>query len=157
MKTIGVISDTHGLLRQTAFRALQGVDLIAHAGDVGSFAVLEALREIAPVHAVRGNMDGGKLGASLAPFEVVNIDDILFYVLHDINRLDLDLAAAGFAGVIYGHSHQPACERRNNILYLNPGSAGPKRFNKPVTLALMTVKGSAENFDIDVSFTDLEE
>ncbi|MFO8085070.1 MAG: metallophosphoesterase family protein [Desulfobacterales bacterium] len=157
MTIIGVISDTHGLLRNTAHDALQGVDLIIHAGDVGSSEILRVLREIAPVYAVRGNMDGGKLGVSLFPTEVVNIENILLYVLHDIGRLDLDPAAAGFAAVIYGHSHKPALNEKNGIIYLNPGSAGPKRFDNPVTLALMELKGSAENFNISTRFINLEE
>jgi uncharacterized protein len=157
MTTIGVISDTHGMLRTTAHHALKGVDMIIHAGDVGSLEVLKVLKEIAPVYAVRGNMDGGKLGVILSPNEVVDINGTLFYVLHDLGRLDLDPVAAGFSGVIYGHSHKPACYENNGILYLNPGSAGPKRFELPVTLVLMTINSVDHEHKISTEFIDLEE
>ena len=157
MKTIGVISDTHGMLRTTVYNALHGVDLIIHAGDVGSLEVLNVLREIAPVYAVRGNMDGGKLSVILAPTEVVDIKGILFYVLHDLGHLDLDPASAGFAGVIYGHTHKPARNEKNGVVYLNPGSAGPKRFKLPVTLARMTLSGFDRELEINTEFVDLEE
>jgi uncharacterized protein len=157
MTTIGVISDTHGMLRTTAYHALKGVDMIIHAGDVGSLEVLNVLREIAPVYAVRGNMDGGKLGVILAPAEVVDINGTLFYVLHDLGRLDLDPAAAGFSGVIYGHSHKPTRYENNGILYLNPGSAGPKRFELPVTMVLMMINNFDQEHKISTEFIDLEE
>ena len=157
MKTIGVISDTHGMLRTAAQDALQGVDLIIHAGDVGSLEVLKVLREIAPVYAVRGNMDGGNLGAILSPTEVVDINGTLFYVLHDLGHLDLDPAAAGFSGVIYGHTHRPSLEEKNGILYLNPGSAGPRRFKLPVTLAIMRVNGFDRELKVRTDFIDLVE
>jgi uncharacterized protein len=157
MKTIGVISDTHGMLRTTVYHALHGVDLIIHAGDVGSLEVLKALREIAPVYAVRGNMDGGKLGIILSPTEVVDINGTLFYVLHDLGYLDLDPAAAGFSGVIYGHTHKPAQNEKNGVIYLNPGSAGPKRFKLPVTLAIVTMAGLDHKLKISTKFIDLEE
>lgn len=157
MTTIGVISDTHGMLRTTANHALQGVDLIIHAGDVGSLEVLKVLRQIAPVYAVSGNMDGGKLSVLLPPTEVVDIQGTLFYVLHDIGRLDLDPVSAGFAGVIYGHTHKPVREDKNGVVYLNPGSAGPKRFKLPVTLAIMTVDGFNQEIKINTEFIDLEE
>jgi uncharacterized protein len=157
MTTIGVISDTHGMLRTAAHNALQGVDMIIHAGDVGSLEVLKVLREIAPVYAVRGNMDGGKLGVILSPTEVVDIKGILFYVLHDLGHLDLDPKAAGFSGVIYGHSHKPAQDEKNGVLYLNPGSAGPKRFKLPVTLVLMTMDGFDQALKIKTEFIDLED
>ena len=157
MKTIGVISDTHGMLRTAAHNALHGVDLIIHAGDVGSLEVLKVLREIAPVYAVRGNMDGGKLGAALSPTEVVDIKGTLFYVLHDLGHLDLDPKAADFSGVIYGHSHKPRRDEKNGVLYLNPGSAGPKRFELPVTLAIMTMEVVALEVKIKTEFIDLED
>lgn len=157
MKTIGVLSDTHGMLRTTVYTALQGVDLIVHAGDVGSLEVLKVLEEIAPVYAVRGNMDGGKLGVRLSPAEVVDIDGILFYVLHDIGHLDLDPVSAGFSAVIYGHSHRPALDNKGGVIYLNPGSAGPKRFKLPVTMALMKLNSIGKNINIDTRFIDLEE
>jgi uncharacterized protein len=157
MTIIGVISDTHGMLRTAAHDALQEVDLIIHAGDVGSLEVLKVLRKIAPVYAVRGNMDGGKLGVILSPTEVVDINGTLFYVLHDLGRLDLDPAAAGFSGVIYGHSHRPSRNEENGVLYLNPGSAGPKRFQLPVTLAIMTLDGSDRQLKVSTEFIDLED
>lgn len=157
MTTIGVISDTHGMLRTTVYNALSGVDLIIHAGDVGSAEVLKVLKEIAPVYAVLGNMDGGKLATILSPTEVVDIKGNLFYVLHDLSRLDLDPVAAGFSGVIYGHTHKPAREEKNGVLFLNPGSAGPKRFRLPVTLALMRVNGFEGEVTVSTEFIDLEE
>lgn len=134
---IGVISDTHGLLRAEALDALQGSELIVHAGDVGGSAILDELREIAPVHVVRGNTDRGEWSAELPATEVVEVGGALLYVLHDLGTLDLDPAAAGFGAVIYGHSHQPKQETRHGVLYLNPGSAGPRRFKLPVTVARM--------------------
>jgi uncharacterized protein len=157
MTTIGVISDTHGMLRTSAHDALKGVDMIIHAGDVGSLEVLKVLKEIAPVYAVRGNMDGGNLGTILSPTEVVDSNGTLFYVLHDLARLDLDPVAAGLSGIIYGHSHKPICYEKDGILYLNPGSAGPKRFGLPVTLVLMTINSYDQEHKISTKFIDLEE
>jgi putative phosphoesterase len=137
---VGVISDTHGLLRPGAVAALDGSDLIVHAGDVGDPAILEALRAIAPVHAVRGNVDTGAWAASLPPVDVVEAAGRHLYVLHRVEDLDLDPAAAGFDAVIYGHSHRPGAERRGGVLYLNPGSAGPVRFRLPVSLARLAVE-----------------
>src|SRR5690606_24854869 len=127
MARVGVISDTHGLLRPAAVEALAGSDLIVHAGDVGDAAILDALGAIAPVRAVRGNVDVGTWAASLPPIEVVEVAGQHLYVLHRLEDLDLDPAAAGFAAVIYGHSHRPSAERRGGVLFLNPGSAGPVR------------------------------
>lgn len=137
--SIGVISDTHGLLRPEAVAALQGSDLIIHAGDVGSPEVLEALERVAPVRAVRGNVDRGEL-ASLPLTDVVEVAGASLYVIHIREDLDLDPAAAGFDAVIYGHSHMPSVERRGDILWLNPGSAGHRRFDRPVSLARVTVQ-----------------
>ncbi len=137
---IGVISDTHGLLRPQAVKALKGVELIIHAGDVGGPEVLEPLGRIAPVHAVRGNTDRGDFGQSLPQTQVVEVGGLQLYVLHELFTLDLDPAAAGFAAVIFGHSHRPHQERKDGVLYLNPGSAGPRRFTLPVTLALLRVQ-----------------
>ncbi len=117
------------------------VDLIIHAGDIGSREVLETLQTITKVYAVRGNVDAGELAARLAKTEVVKVGEFFFYVLHDISELDLDPAAAGFHAVICGHSHRPKIEKRDGVLFLNPGSAGPKRFGLPVTLAFIYVKG----------------
>jgi len=138
---IGVISDTHGLLRPEAVRALQGVDLIIHAGDLGNPEVLAALEGIAPVYAVRGNIDRGEWAGKLPLTQVVEVGRVHLYVLHEIFCLDLDPGAAGFAAVIFGHSHQPHLEWKNGVLYLNPGSAGPRRFTLPVTLARIKLQG----------------
>ena len=138
---VGVISDTHGLLRQDAIAALGGSDLSVHAGDVGRPEILDALRAIAPVWAVRGNVDTEPWAASLPLVEVVTAERVQLYVLHRIDDLDLDPAAAGFAAVVYGHSHKPAVEVRKGVLYLNPGSAGPRRFQLPVSLARLRVQG----------------
>jgi putative phosphoesterase len=140
-RNIGVISDTHGLMRREALQALRGSDLIIHAGDVGDPAVLDALRAIAPTAAVRGNVDTGAWAGSLPVTELVEIGEVLIHVLHDVAELDLDPAAAGFAAVIFGHSHQPLIERRGGVLFLNPGSAGPRRFKLPVAVARIEVRG----------------
>ncbi len=132
---LGVISDTHGLLRPEAVTALRGCARIIHAGDVGRPAVLAELERIAPVEAVRGNVDHGAWAEALPHDRVVEAGGLQLYVLHDLEQLDLDPAAAGFRVVITGHSHRPAAERRNGVLYLNPGSAGPRRFRLPVSLA----------------------
>ena len=139
MSRVGVISDTHGLLRPEALRALFGADLILHAGDVGSPEVLEGLRALAPVVAVRGNNDRGPWAEALSETEVVTADGRSLYVLHDLGTLELDPRAAGFDAVIAGHSHQPRIERRDGVLYLNPGSAGPRRFRLPIALAWLDV------------------
>ena len=138
---IGVISDTHGLLRPQAVAALKGVELIIHAGDIGEPGILEALERIAPVQAVRGNTDRGEWARKLPLTQVVEVGEVQLYVLHEIFTLDLEPQAAGFAGVLFGHSHRPHLERKNGVLYLNPGSAGPRRFTLPVTLAYLEVQG----------------
>ncbi|MFM8330237.1 MAG: metallophosphoesterase family protein [Candidatus Methylumidiphilus sp.] len=130
---IGVISDTHGLMRPEALAHLQGSALILHGGDVGKMDVLERLREIAPVVAVRGNVDCGDTG-KLPATEAVEFAGHWFYILHDLAELDLDPQAAGFSAVVYGHSHEPSATRHNGVLYFNPGSAGPKRFRLPICL-----------------------
>jgi len=140
---VGIISDTHGLLRPEALAALQGSQLIIHAGDVGKPEVLDALRGVAPTFAVRGNIDTQAWAAALPMTDVVEVGHTLFWVLHDISQLDIDPAAAGFAAVVFGHSHQPSIEHRNGVLYLNPGSAGPRRFRLPVTVARVRVAGSS--------------
>jgi putative phosphoesterase len=132
---IGVISDTHGLLRPEALTALHGVEHILHAGDVGDPAILDALRAIAPVTAIRGNIDVH----GPCSFLPVTLKGHSFYMLHDRQSLDLDPVAAGFAAVISGHSHRPLIEWRKGVLYLNPGSAGPRRFTLPISLALLTI------------------
>jgi putative phosphoesterase len=138
---VGVISDTHGLIRPQALDALRGAQVIIHGGDVGSAEILDRLRGIAPTFAVRGNVDKAGAAARLPATEIVEAGDLLFYVLHDIAELDLDPPTAGFAAVIFGHSHRPSIETRDGVLYLNPGSAGPRRFKLPVTLARVVVAG----------------
>lgn len=136
---IGVISDTHGLVRPAALRALRGSELIVHAGDVGDPAVLVALGAIAPVVAVRGNNDRGPWARALRETETVEAGGARLLVLHDLADLDLDPAARGFAAVIAGHSHRPKVETRDGVLFLNPGSAGPRRFSLPIALARLSV------------------
>ena len=136
---VGVISDTHGLLRPEAVEALQGSDLILHAGDVGNQNILERLRAIAPTVTVRGNVDTAVWATVLPTTEVVEVGGLLLYMLHDRAALDLDPKASGFAAVIFGHSHRPGAEIRDGVLYLNPGSAGPRRFTLPVTVARLTI------------------
>jgi putative phosphoesterase len=140
---IGVISDTHGLLRPQALAALEGVELIIHAGDIGNPKILQALGRLAPVHAVRGNIDRGDWAADLPLSRVVEVGGLLLYVLHELFCLDLDPAAAGLAAVIYGHSHSPHLEHKNGVLFLNPGAAGPRRFTLPVTLARLLIHGDS--------------
>jgi uncharacterized protein len=141
MQHIGVISDTHGLLRPQALDVLRGSPLIIHAGDVGSPEILDELRRIAPVFAVRGNVDKGPWAMQLPETEIAEVADCLLYVLHDLGALDLDARTAGFRAVITGHSHQPKIETRDGILYFNPGSAGPRRFHLPVSVGRLTVSG----------------
>jgi uncharacterized protein len=138
---IGVISDTHGLLRPEAIDALGGSDLIIHAGDVGNPAVIDRLRAVAPTFVVRGNIDKADWAASLPMTELVEVGGLVFFVLHEISQLDLDPAVAGFAAVVFGHSHMPLIETRQGVLFLNPGSAGPRRFKLPVTVARVSVSG----------------
>lgn len=128
--------------------ALQGSERIVHAGDVGDPAILEELRRLAPVVAVRGNVDRGAWAEALPETEVVEAGSALLYVLHDLARLDLDPAAAGFAAVISGHTRQPSSEVRKGVLYLNPGSAGPRRFRLPVTVATLSVRGTRVSAEI---------
>jgi hypothetical protein len=158
MRTIGVISDTHGLLREEAVRALEGSDAILHAGDVGDASILERLTAVAPVHAVRGNTDGGSLGRSLPATEVVEIgvvDGPLAYVIHQLELLDLDPEAAGISVVVYGHTHEPAIETSRGVLYFNPGAAGHRRFRLPVTVGRLTVDG--DKIDARIIHLDIED
>lgn len=145
---IGVISDTHGLLRPEAIEALRGVEYIIHAGDVGRPEILEPLSKIAPLTAVRGNVDKGAWAQKLPETEVLEIGGILIYVLHDLATLDLNPKAAGFKVVVYGHSHVPKQEMRDGVLYFNPGSAGPKRFNLPISLGKLVIDGMSVRGDI---------
>jgi uncharacterized protein len=136
---IGVISDTHGLLRPAVIEALRGVEHILHAGDVGDASILDSLRNVAPVTAIRGNIDVGGPCSHLPATEVVTLHGHTFYMLHDRQALDLDPAAAGFSAVISGHSHKPLIQWRHGVLYMNPGSAGPRRFSLPVSIGLLTI------------------
>jgi putative phosphoesterase len=131
---VGIISDTHGLLRPEAEQALDGVDAIVHAGDIGRLEVLEKLKRIAPVFAVRGNVDTDEWARNLPLTTVVELGGVTFYVLHDLQELDLKPEAAGFDFVVSGHSHRAEHSERHGVRYVNPGSAGPKRFRLPVTL-----------------------
>lgn len=151
-KAIGLISDTHGLLRPQALRALEGSDLILHAGDVGDPDVLEELKTIAPVFAVRGNVDTESWAAALPETEVVETSLATFYVLHDVQSIDLDPAAAGFHIVVSGHSHKYSRTEHGGVLYINPGSAGPRRFQLPVTVARLRLDQAPWKIDfIDLS------
>ena len=134
-KLIGLISDTHGLLREEAVRALRGSELIVHAGDVGAPGIIEALSALAPVVAVRGNVDKDDWASRLPATAVAEAGDVRIYVLHDVHELDLDPAAAGFHAVVSGHSHKFGRSERSGVLYINPGSAGPRRFQLPITVA----------------------
>ncbi len=136
---IGVISDTHGLLRPEAVEALRGSDRILHAGDVGTPEILQALAKIVPVTAIRGNVDTKPWARRLPKAEVVEAGGISIYMLHDLAQLDLKPEAAGFHVVIYGHSHQPKIEEKNGVFYFNPGSAGPRRFHLPVSVGRLTL------------------
>lgn len=136
---VGIISDTHGLLRPQAVAALQGVELIIHAGDIGKADIIDQLRRIAPVHAIRGNVDTQDWAAAFPETERVDVAGHAFWLVHNIADLDLDPKAAGLSAVVFGHSHMPLIEDRNGVLFINPGSAGPRRFSLPVSLALATV------------------
>jgi putative phosphoesterase len=138
---VGVISDTHGLIRPEAIAALRGSDLIIHAGDVGRPGVIDALRAVAPTYAVRGNIDQGDWAAGLPHTQRLEVGGLGFLVLHDLSELDLDPATAGVAAVVFGHSHKPSATTRDGILFLNPGSAGPRRFTLPVAVARVGISG----------------
>lgn len=144
---VGLISDTHGLMREAALRALQGSDLILHAGDVGKPEIIETLRAIAPVVAVKGNIDRGAWAASLPATALAEAGPAMLYVLHDVHELDLDPVAAGFHVVVSGHSHKPGCTERSGVLYINPGSAGPRRFRLPVTVARLDLRPTPWKID----------
>ena len=136
---IGLISDTHGLLREEALAALGGCELIVHAGDVGRAEILDALRAIAPVVAVRGNVDTAEWAEALPLSEVVEANGARLYILHNLNELDLNPRAAGFDIVITGHTHRPVQFEKDGVLFINPGSAGPRRFDLPIGLARLRV------------------
>ena len=137
---VGVISDTHGLLRPEAVEALRGKDAIVHAGDVGDASILETLRTLAPLTAIHGNADGGDLRRQLPPTAFLDLDGVGIYVLHDLNDLDLTPSVAGIRVVVCGHSHKPLLREEGGVLYLNPGSAGPRRFHYPVSVAELVLE-----------------
>jgi uncharacterized protein len=143
MTVVGVISDTHGLLRPQAVEALRGVSQILHAGDVGAPEVLAELRAIAPVTVVRGNVDRGGWARGIPHDAVVQVEGVSIYMLHILAELDLKPEAAGFAVVVYGHSHVPRSEVKNGVTYFNPGSAGPRRFKLPVSVGKLVVDGTS--------------
>jgi len=145
---IGVISDTHGLLRDEAIRALAGSDFLIHAGDVDSPEILETLARIAPLTAVRGNVDRGAWAQNIPHTNVLEAGGVSLYVLHNLQELDLNPNAAGFAAVVYGHSHQPQREVKEGVLYFNPGSAGPRRFKLPISVGRITVGGGKVRAEI---------
>ena len=149
---IGLISDTHGLLRPSALRAMQGAELIIHAGDVGDAGILDALKKIAPVVVVRGNVDTAQWAEALPITAVADAGATQIYVLHDVKQLDLNPKTAGFSIVVSGHSHQPGQTERDGVIYINPGSAGPRRFQLPITVARLDLKQRPWNSEfIDVS------
>ncbi len=137
---MGVISDTHGLLRPQAIDSLRGVEAIIHAGDVGEAAILETLRTLAPVTAVRGNVDRGELARDLPATALLECGGVQIYVLHNLADLDLKPRAAGIGVVVSGHTHEPLVQERDGVLYLNPGSSGPRRFSHPITVAELIVE-----------------
>ena len=145
---VGLISDTHGLLRPEALAALEGVSHIVHAGDIGTAEILTQLGALAPVTAVRGNNDKDTWARGIAEHEVVAIGGKSIYVLHDLKELDLDPAASGFAVVVTGHSHKPLITTRDGVLYVNPGSAGPRRFKLPISVAMLEIDGEAIHAEI---------
>lgn len=156
MARIGLISDTHGLLRPEAVAFLRGADRILHAGDIGHPSVLQALRALAPVTAVRGNNDRESWAAGVPETDLLKIEDALVYILHDLAQLDIDPAAAGIRVVVSGHSHRPSSEERDGVLYVNPGSSGPRRFKLPVAVAELRVAGArveARLVELDLSRT----
>ena len=154
MMRVGLISDTHGLLRPEAVAFLRGSDAIVHAGDIGDPDILRELSAVAPVTAVRGNNDKGRWARAIAESHVLQAGDVSIYVLHDLKELDLDPVAAGFQVVVSGHSHKPLVQTRNGVLYVNPGSAGPRRFRLPIAVAALEIAGrsvKANLVELDVT------
>lgn len=148
MCRIGVISDTHRLVRPEILTALEGVEHIIHAGDMGSPDVIAELRRIAPVTAIRGNADAGDWAREFPETAIVQASGIMIYVIHNIDSLDLDPRASEFSAVVYGHSHVPMQQTRDGVLYFNPGSAGPRRFHLPVSMGYLTVRGKSVSGEI---------
>ena len=143
MPRIGIISDTHGLMRPEALGALEGVERIIHAGDIGGSHILTELGRVAPVTAVKGNNDKGSWSEAIPSVLTLEIGAHAIYVIHDLAQMDVEPRSAGFAIVISGHSHQPSVDRRDNVLYLNPGSAGPRRFRLPISIATLEIDGTS--------------
>jgi uncharacterized protein len=152
IRILGLISDTHGLLREEAVRALRDCDLILHAGDVGAPEILDTLREMAPVIAVRGNVDNGRWAETLPSTEIIQAGPTSIYMLHILEDLDIHPTTAGFQLIVSGHSHKPGQTEKGGVLYVNPGSAGPKRFQLPVTVARLDLRARPWQ----VAFIDLE-
>ena len=144
---IGVISDTHSLMREAALQALRGSEHILHAGDIGHLAVIEGLRKLCPVTAIRGNVDHGPWAEAFPETAALTLHSASIYMLHDVKQLDFDPAAADFGIVISGHSHQPGTFERDGVFYLNPGSAGPRRFRLPVTVARLRLHGQTPSVE----------
>jgi hypothetical protein len=140
---VGLISDTHGLLRPEALAAMDGCDHIVHAGDIGGAAILAQLARLAPVSAVRGNNDHGAWAQAIPESDMVKVGEAWIYVVHDLAELDIDPAAAGVDVVVAGHSHKPVAERRDGVLFVNPGSAGPRRFTLPISVGYLMIEGRA--------------
>jgi putative phosphoesterase len=154
MRRVGLISDTHGLLRPEALAFLRRSDFIVHAGDIGDAEVLDELKAIAPLTVVRGNNDTGAWAKGIRESEVLRVDDVLIYVLHNINELNIDPLAAGYRVVVSGHSHKPLVDERAGVLYVNPGSAGPRRFKLPIAVAELEIAGeSVKARLVDLSLT----
>jgi putative phosphoesterase len=150
VKRIGLISDTHGLVRPEALAALRGCELVLHAGDIGGPQVLDSLRELAPVIAVRGNTDRGEWARGIAETQEVQLGSAWVHLLHEVDRLAVDPAAAGFQVVVFGHSHRPTVERRKGVLFVNPGSAGPRRFSLPVSVARLEIHSAGVEAEIQL-------
>ena len=154
MARVGLISDTHSLLRPEAVAFLRGSDVIVHAGDIGDDTILRELNALAPVTAVRGNNDDGAWANAIADSQVLQVGGISIYVIHDLAELDLDPVASGFQVVVSGHSHKPAVQTRHGVLYVNPGSAGPRRFRLPVAVAELEIASgsvTANVVELDVA------
>ncbi len=150
---IGLISDTHGLVRPEVLPVFAGAALIIHAGDIGTSEVLKELKSIAPVIAVRGNNDKDAWASAIPETKVIQVGKVSIYVLHDLKEIDVSPGAAGYQVVVSGHSHRPLIDKREGVLYVNPGSAGPRRFKLPITVARLTIEGpKVEGEVVNLSF-----
>jgi uncharacterized protein len=148
LHVIGLISDTHGLIRPQAIEALQGVDLIIHAGDIGKPEVLSALKHVAPVAAIKGNIDSGAWAKLLPDTKLVKAAGMRLFIIHNVSELDCDPVARGFRVVVSGHSHKPAVSTRDGVLFVNPGSAGPRRFKLPIAVGKLFIEDNRVNAEI---------